>query len=91
MTILSLVLTIGVNLLVWPVLIWTAIENPVGMLDHILLVFATELLLFVNFVGLVFVLIGTWRKEEKPRLRKVAYAVSIFSFPIYYLGIVLFV
>lgn len=92
MTVVSLTLTAGINLLAWSVLIWTSIAaDPTTIFDHIPLVFATYLLLLVDLVGLVTVLAATWRNESRPRLRRIAYAVSLFSFPLYLLGIALIV
>ena len=92
MTIVSLTLTVGVNLLAWPILIWTSIAaDPIDFLDYIPLVFAIELLLFIDLVGFIVILIATWRKESRPRLRKIAYAISLFSFPLYLLSVVVFV
>ena len=90
MTILSLALTLGVNLLTWPILIRAQIENLVDFWDVSILFYATVLLLFIDFVGLILALIATWRKESRPRLRRIAYAISLLSFPLYLLVLAIF-
>ena len=100
MTIASIGITGFGNFLAWFALIWTIfVANPVNEFDYIEIVIAGYLLPVFCFIGLLFAIGATLRKESdiqlrrlepEIRLRRLAYVVSLLSFPLFLLAVVLF-
>lgn len=86
MTIISLTLAMGGNLLAWALIIWISITNqgwPINEIPHMV---APLLFLFVNFPGFLIALAATRRNESRFRLRQIVYVLSLVSSPLYYLA-----
>lgn len=86
MTRMSLTLAGMSNLFAWLILIWTFATVPAASLfEYIPLVIVSGILLVINTIAFMLVLVATCRKEPNTNLRKGAYAISLISFPIFYL------
>jgi len=99
-TIISIGITGFGNFLAWFTLIWTIfVADSTNEFDYIYIVIAGYLLPVFCFIGLLFVIGGTLRKESniqlrrlepEIRLRRLAYIVSLLSFPLFLFVVVLF-
>lgn len=85
LTYLSAILVVSSNLLAIGTLIWTAITYPSGgLFEYIPLALVVYFLLPLgDLLSLLVALLAQWRKEPTVALRKMIYIVSIISYPIY--------
>ena len=100
MTIASIGITGFGNFLAWFALIWTIfVADSTNEFDYIYIVIAGYFLPVFCFIGLLFAIGATLRKESdiqlrrlepEIRFRRLAYVVSLLSFPLFLFGVVLF-